>query len=187
MARPASALRERLQGGEQRAAVAVTALAVLPISAAGLSSGWGGEAEHIARVVDGDSFDLTSGAKVRLVQIDAPEIAAGECYSLAAASALRRLLPRGVAVGLEADPALEQIDKHGRLLRYAWRGKTNLNVELVREGAATVWLFRRERGRYADRLLRAARKARKESKGMWGACITVWNPYGPATTYPRKS
>lgn len=146
----------------------------------------GGKGEHIARVVDGDSVDLTSGAKIRLVQIDAPELGSGECYSLAAASTLRRLLPRGVAVGLEADPRLAQVDKHGRLLRYAWRGKANLNVELIREGAATVWLFRGERGRYANRLLAAARKARDENKGMWGACITVWNPYGPATTHPRK-
>jgi micrococcal nuclease len=174
-------------GGRGGAAAAATALALtFAGAAAAIALLASDESEHVARVVDGDSVDLTSGAKVRLVQIDAPEVGSGECYSLAAASALRRLLPRGVAVGLEADAGLEQVDKHGRLLRYAWRGKTNLNVELVREGAATVWLFRGERGRYADRLLRAARKARKENTGMWGACITVWNPYGPATTYPRK-
>lgn len=146
----------------------------------------GDPSEHVARVVDGDSVDLIGGTKVRLVQIDAPELGVGECYSLPAAVALRRLLPRGVAVGLEADPLLEQVDKHGRALRYAWRGKTNLNIELVREGAATVWLFRGQRGRYADRLLAAARTARAKKKGMWGACSTVWNPYGPATTHPRK-
>jgi micrococcal nuclease len=171
----------------RRAAVAAAALVLTLAGAApAIALLADAKAEHVARVVDGDSVDLTGGARVRLVQIDAPELGVGECYSLAAANALRRLLPRGVAVGLEADPQLEQVDKHGRLLRYAWRGRTNLNIELVREGAATVWLFRGERGRYAERLLAAARKARTENKGMWGACLTVWNPYGPATTHPRK-
>ena len=35
---------------------------------------------RVARVVDGDTVDLTNGAKVRLVQIDTPEVYFGlEC------------------------------------------------------------------------------------------------------------
>jgi micrococcal nuclease len=56
-------------------------------------------------------------------------------------------------------------------------------VQLVRDGSATVWLYRGERGKYAAQLLAAARAARAARRGLWGACPrAVWNPYGPATT-----
>ena len=74
---------------------------------------------------------------------------------------------------------LLQIDAE---LRYVWRGGANVNVELVRRGAATVWFYDSERGKYASRLLAAARQARAERRGFWGACKAVWNPYEPATT-----
>jgi micrococcal nuclease len=173
-----------LRRSTKAAVAAAIALALAGAAAAGQSTT--GRAEHVARVVDGDTVDLTDGAKIRLVQIDTPELGSGECYSRAAAKALRRLLPQGAAVGLEADPRLDQVDRYGRLLRYLWRGKTNLNVELVREGAATVWFYGHDTGRYAGRLLRAAEHARALGKGLWGACVAVWDPYGPATTYQRR-
>ena len=40
------------------------------------------EALVVARVVDGDTLSLTNGARVRLVQIDAPEVGSRECWSL---------------------------------------------------------------------------------------------------------
>jgi micrococcal nuclease len=57
-----------------------------------------------------------------------------------------------------------------------------VNVELVRRGAATVYFYRGERGRYAAQLLAAARQARAARRGLWGACRVAWNPNGPATT-----
>ena len=136
---------------------------------------------RVARAIDGDTLTLTNGGRVRLVQIDTPELA-GECYSQAAARELRRLAPVGAAVRLEADPRLDRVDRYGRLLRYVWRGGKNVNLELVRRGAATVWLYDGDRGKYASALLRAGRAARAAKRGLWGACRAVWNPYGPATT-----
>jgi micrococcal nuclease len=57
----------------------------------------------------------------------------------------------------------------------------NVNLELVRRGAATVYLYGGDRGKSAARLLAAARAARAERRGMWGACRVVWDPTGPAT------
>ena len=91
-----------------------------------------------------------------------------------------------VYVRLEADPHLDQVDRFGRLLRYVWFGGVNLNLELVREGAATVWFYGHDRGRYSDALLTAARCARAANKGLWGACDTVWDPYGPAITHQKR-
>jgi hypothetical protein len=46
-------------------------------------------------------------------------------------------------------------------------------------------VLRRRARTYASRLLAAARRARDEKRGLWGACKVVWNPYGPATTRPE--
>jgi micrococcal nuclease len=138
---------------------------------------------RVARVIDGDTIVLTDGAHVRLLQIDTPEPGTAECYSRAAGRDLRRMLPVGSVVTLETDPALDRVDRYGRLLRYVYRGTSNLNLALVRDGSATVWFFDGDQGRYASALLAAARTAREARRGLWGACPhAVWDPYGPATT-----
>ena len=70
------------------------------------------------------------------------------------------MLPPGSTVRVEADPRLDQVDRYGRLLRYLFRGPANVNLELVREGAATVWFYDHDRGRYAAALYQAAVSAR---------------------------
>jgi len=153
--------------------VAVAALAALSPGAAAVPSA----ASVVTRVVDGDTIALSGGTTVRLVQIDAPEAGTGECYSRAAARELRRLLPVGASVGLQADARLGRVDRYGRLLRYVWVGRLNVNVALVRRGAASVWFYGGVRGRHAGQLLYAAGLARRERRGLWGACETAWNPY----------
>jgi micrococcal nuclease len=120
-------------------------------------------------VVDGDTLHLRNGAKVRLVQIDAPELHT-DCYGRASREALIDLARKGRRVTLARDPALDAVDEHGRLLRYVYVGDTNVNVELVRRGAASPYFFRNERGRYADDLLDAVEDARDARRGYWGAC-----------------
>ena len=107
-----------------------------------------GESAIVAVVNDGDTLRTTSGKKVRLLQIDAPELH-GDCFGKAALSALRQLTPKGTPVTLVRDPALDQTDRYGRLLRYVIVHGTNVNVALVRGGAASPYFFRNERGRYA--------------------------------------
>ena len=143
------------------------------------------ERARVAFVVDGDTLALTNGRRVRLLQIDTPEPGQGECFSRAAGRELRKLLPAGAPVTLEADPPLDLVDAYGRLLRYVHRSTVNVNVELVRRGAATVWFYGGKRGRYATQLLAAAQAARKAPRGIWSACPrAVWNPFGPAITGP---
>ena len=125
----------------------------------------------VERVVDGDTIVLADGRRVRLVQIDAPEVAERECYSRGSTAALRRLLPDGVRVELQADPALDDVDRYGRLLRYVRRGGTNVNLTLVRNGAAAPYFFDGDRGRYAGEFLDAAREARHAERGLWRACL----------------
>ena len=140
---------------------------------------------RIQYVIDGDTVVLANGEHVRLVQIDTAELRGGECYGAQARTLLRRLIPPGTTVRVEADPRLDQVDRYGRLLRYLFRGPTNLNLELVRQGAATVWFYDHDRGRYAGVLLRNALAARAAHRGLWSACPrTPFDPYHAANTGP---
>lgn len=135
-------------------------------------------------VSDGDTLRVRGGERVRLLQIDAPE-AGEECYAGRATAELVRLAPRGTRIVLEADPELDLRDRYRRLLRYVLRGQSNLNVDLVRRGAATPYFYDGERGRYASRLLAAVADARRARRGMWGACRVFWSPDEPVTTRSR--
>ncbi len=130
----------------------------------------GGGARVVAEVIDGDTIELADGSHVRLVQIDAPETDEGECWAVKATSVLVTLLPPGTRVRLAADERLDERDDYGRLLRYVFKGEENVNVELVERGAASVWFYRGERGRYARELLRAAREAKAKRRGLWSDC-----------------
>jgi micrococcal nuclease len=123
----------------------------------------------VARVNDGDTLTLRSGEKIRLVQIDAPELTT-DCYGRPAQRALAALAPAGARVRIVRDPALDDRDRYGRLLRYVLVGDTDVNVELVRRGAASPYFFRNERGEHAAELLAAVDDARSRDIGYWGAC-----------------
>ena len=138
----------------------------------------------MSRVTDGDTLVVRSGVRVRLVQIDAPELR-GECYAGPAARELARLAGPGARVTLELDPALDAVDRFGRALLYVHSAGANVNVELVRRGAATPYFFDGERGRGAVDLLAAVGAARKARRGMWRACRVVWSPDEAVETRPR--
>lgn len=125
----------------------------------------------VESVTDGDTIRLADDRRVRLVQIDAPESnERSECGGEQASAALREELPEGSRVRLEADPATDSVDQHGRLLRYVYLGKRNLNVWLVERGHAMPYFYDGERGRHADELLRGAAAARAAGRGLWGGC-----------------
>ena len=142
------------------------------------------QAARVARVIDGDTLETADGRRIRLVQIDAPE-SGGECYGAQATAALEALLPAGSRIGLERDPKLDDVDRYGRQLRYVFKGRRNLNVVLVRRGAASVWFFDGDRGRYADRLLATARTAKARKRGAWGACRAQLDPTGGFETVAK--
>jgi micrococcal nuclease len=137
------------------------------------------------RVGDGDTLDLRDGGRVRLVQIDAPELGEGECYAREARRELERLARPGGTIELESDPRLDDRDRYGRLLRYVRAGGRNVNVELVRRGAAAPYFFRGDEGRYAKELRVAVASAREGRRGMWRACRVLWVEDGPVATRSR--
>lgn len=127
------------------------------------------ESAIVARVSDGDTLRTTAGRRVRLVQVDAPELN-DDCFGKGALAALRGLTPAGTRITLERDSTLDATDRYGRQLRYVFAGGKNVNVALVRAGAASPYFFRGDRGRYARDLLVAVDEARAAGRGYWGAC-----------------
>jgi micrococcal nuclease len=129
-----------------------------------------GASAKVAVVLDGDTIVLQDGRHVRLVQLDAPETDERECYADQAKTALYQLIPPGTDVEIETDPALDKVDRFGRTLAYVKKDGTNINLELVRSGAAAPWFFEGDRGRYASDFLQAADEARQHHRGLWGEC-----------------
>jgi endonuclease YncB( thermonuclease family) len=100
---------------------------------------------RIDHFTDGDTVVLRNGQRVRLVQIDTPEVFFGaECYGPNASATTKQLLPPGTRVRLLLEPATNRVDAYGRLLRYVIRASDglNVNVRLVAVGAAAPYFFR---------------------------------------------
>jgi endonuclease YncB( thermonuclease family) len=129
-----------------------------------------GATARVAYVIDGDTIALMTGAHVRFLQIDSPELSSNECYATQARGQLESLLPSGARVRLRKDPALDQVDRYGRLLRYVYRSGANLNVEMVRRGAAAPYFFDGDHGRFSGLLYSLAVAAKRAHRGLWGAC-----------------
>jgi micrococcal nuclease len=114
----------------------------------------------VKEVMDGDSIVLDDDTDVRLLGINAPE----KGYSFEKESKDRlSMLILGKEVRLESD--FEDKDRFGRLLRYVFVGDTFVNVQLVKEGLATVYM---ESGlKYEDDLNDAEYYAKINALGIW--------------------
>jgi micrococcal nuclease len=140
--------RAILEGQEGAPAPADPGAQAAPV-AGGDGGGGGGGGERVSplavRVIDGDTFAL-AGARIRIADIDAPEVH-GRCASETALAA--RATARMGAL-LAAGPfTLARIgardrDVYGRQLRIVMRGGRSLGDQLVAEGLARTWTGHRE-------------------------------------------
>ncbi len=120
-------------------------------------------------VHDGDTLFLTDGRKVRMLGINTPEIGQNlQCYGDEATSLLRLLLPEGTHVWVLPD--IEPLDQYGRSLLFIYRDDaTNINLEMLRQGAAEVTMYRPNLMFQAE-IEATERAAMNAGVGMWGAC-----------------
>ncbi|CAB4955069.1 unannotated protein [freshwater metagenome] len=143
---------------------------LLAIGLSILSTATGTAAPTVIKVYDGDTITLSTGEKVRLLQIDTPELASGECYSEEARRALISLLKLPGQITLRADPKLDQVDRYGRLLRYVFKGNSNINLKMVEIGAAAPYFYQGQKGKHSSQILKAAENAKSKSLGLWKTC-----------------
>ena len=170
-------------------------LAIAALLSLGLVPAQG--AVKVVKIYDGDTVTMADGMKIRLLQIDAPELAEGECFAQESKAALVNLLSKKGTVTLKADPASASYDRYGRALRYIFVGKINVNLEMVKLGAAAPYFYQGERGIYSAALLKAAQDAKLYKIGLWKTCpgtqllptkaITTYKTAGKAVPTPVNS
>lgn len=119
--------------------LAVIAVSIGAVALAG--SVFGSDETIVVKIVDGDTIDVSmdgDARRVRLLNIDTPEIGRdgepSECLAEDARVFLERLIPVGTEVTLEYD--VERMDKYGRELAGVFKEETLVNAEVARAGLA---------------------------------------------------
>lgn len=127
---------------------------------------------RVVRVIDGDTFEIDGGERVRLIGVDTPESvkpdAPVECFGKESSEYLRSLV-EGKEVRLERDRT--DRDRYARLLRYVYLGDAFINEQIVREGYAESVAYKPDTTKQT--VLDLAEEAAKvEQRGRWaeGVC-----------------
>jgi len=129
-----------------------------------------GTVAEVVYVIDGDTIEIDSGERVRLLGIDTPEM--DECYYQEATEFVREQLA-GQSVRLVTD-ATDQ-DEYGRLLRQVFiisgEGgvEVHLNLRLLQGGYAEVLPIPPDRA-YREVFKEAEENAKANGLGRWSEC-----------------
>ena len=136
----------------------------------------------VRRVIDGDTIQLETGERVRLIGIDTPEMhESDKLYRDSQRTgqdtrAIQELgrrayeftqkLAEGKRVSLEFD--VEKYDKYSRLLAYVYLKKDGafVNAEIIKQGYASVMTIP-PNAKYADLFLKLYQEARNNKRGLW--------------------
>ncbi|WP_420449875.1 thermonuclease family protein [Candidatus Palauibacter sp.] len=115
-------------------------------------------------VIDGDSVRCADGREIRLLAIDAPEMAQ-EPWGARAREELLRVAPTNTALSVEYDAV--RVDTFDRDLAYLFLpGGDMLNEHMVVSGYALAFIIPPNR-RYEDRIEAAKAAAEAEGRGLW--------------------
>lgn len=127
------------------------------------------EKVRVAKILDGDTFDLSDGRRVRYIGINTPE--QSQCFALEAKTENEKLLA-GKKIRLEKD--LSNRDKYGRLLRFVYVEDESgreifVNDYLVRQGFARLLSIPPDL-KFEKQFNAAVEEARFQQRGLWSAC-----------------
>jgi len=141
------------------------------------------EAFLVTKVIDGDTFEIETGEKVRLLGIDTPEKwnsskldkdsersgkdkeVIKKLGALASEYTENMLLNKKVV--LIPDSTNSDKDRYGRLLRYAYlEDGTFFNLRIIQDGYA--YAYTKYPIIYQTEFLEAQRQAIENSLGLWG-------------------
>ena len=115
----------------------------------------------VSRIIDGDTIELQNGERVRLLGINTPE--KGQPYYEEATNRLKELI-EGKTVTLEKDAGDK--DQYGRLLRHIYIDDTFVNLEMVREGYANVYIIA-PNVKYSSEFEKEEEEAKIAERGIW--------------------
>jgi len=149
--------------------------------------------QRVSRVIDGDTFELPDGTRVRLIGVDTPEILDPrkdvQWFGKEASKKLKEWI-EGETVCLKQDrDKTQNMDKYARLLRYVWSGSTRtekynttkkqafslsesdesenffVNAELIKQGYG--FAYTKYPFQYLEDFRKYEREARENNRGLW--------------------
>jgi micrococcal nuclease len=116
----------------------------------------------VTNVIDGDTIVVSGGQRIRLLNIDARE-RGEDCYN----EAKKRLEELIEMKNITMEKDVDNKDKYDRLLRYIFINGTNVNIQLVREGLAIVYIYE-PNVKYQQEFKAAEQQAMQEKTGcLW--------------------
>lgn len=151
------------------AAIVIAALLLVPPLAEGIQKlAMQKEKVQIARVIDGDTVELknndgSDNKRMRVIGINSPE--KNERGFSEAKLQMETLA--GSEAEVSKDPHSNGTDMYGRLIGYIFKGEKCLNVEMVRGGYATAYIYQGERLAMEPELVSAEKEARNAKKNLW--------------------
>lgn len=151
-------------------------------STAAAAAPWSG---RVLAVLDGDTIDVDHNGtreRVRLLSIDAPEIAhdgrPADCGGDATRSHLdRRVWHRQVTVA--TDTTADRTDRYGRTLAYVYVGQLDAGLDQVTSGYAGAWHPTSSPAPSRQRTYQLAQeKAQQQRAGSWSTCRALGRQSG---------
>lgn len=119
---------------------------------------------RVANVVDGDTLDCADGRRIRLLLIDAPEMAQ-QGFGERAKITLEELARVGTELSVELD--VQPTDRYGRTLAHLHHPSSgNINRRLLELGVAVVGVYP-PNVRHVEDYRRVAERARLAGHGLW--------------------
>ncbi|GBE05715.1 MAG TPA: thermonuclease family protein [Nitrospirae bacterium] len=135
--------------------------------------------QKVARVIDGDTFDLSDGTRIRLIGVDTPEVVDfrkdTRWYGMEASKKLREWIENTPVCLREDRDKTRGTGKYGRSLRYVWKYGPKgpgsapkgffVNAELIKQGygfAYTKYPFQ-----FLEEFRGYERTARENKRGLW--------------------
>ena len=126
----------------------------------------------VARAIDGDTIELTSGERIRYLLVDTPESVNGatDCFGQEAKT-FNHDLVLGHQVTLRYDT--ECTDRFGRLLAYVSVDGQEVNSLLVSRGYACVLYIPPNGTDRRSEFETLEAQAKAANRGMWASCPVV--------------
>ncbi|MBU7048538.1 MAG: thermonuclease family protein [Theionarchaea archaeon] len=118
-------------------------------------------------VIDGDTFNLETGEKVRLIGIDAPELS--QPGGIESRQYLTQLI---LNKGITLKTGQEDRDKYNRLLRFVYIGNTCINEEMIKQGYAEARYLSNDP--LSEYYINLEIKAETAKAGLW--CKNIFQP-----------
>ena len=96
-----------------------------------------GQEIRVVRVIDGDTFVIEGGERVRMIGINAPELK--DTYGVESKNHLKTLIESKYVNLIKGDVTANK-DYFKRLLRYVYLDSTDINLKMIEDGFASAYL-----------------------------------------------